>query len=99
MKKLQIHKNAIEKLCKKYNVKKLYVFDSILTDQFNDESDIDFLVSFHQLDLSAYADNYFDFKFSLEDILKRKIDLLEEKSIKNPYFLEVINHQKQLIYG
>lgn len=99
MKKLQIHKNAIEKLCKKYNVKKLYVFGSILTDQFNDESDIDFLVSFHQLDLSEYADNYFDFKFSLEDILKRKIDLLEEKSIKNPYFLEVINHQKQLIYG
>ena len=52
-----------------------------------------------QLDLSKYADNYFDLKFSLEEILKREIDLLEEKSIKNPYFLEVVNHQKQLIYG
>ena len=99
MKKIQIHQNAIAQLCKKYNVEKLYVFGSILTEKFNDNSDIDFIVKFHQLDLSNYADNYFDLKFSLEEILKREIDLLEEKSIKNPYFLEVVNHQKHLIYG
>ena len=99
MKKIQIHQNAIAQLCKKYNVEKLYVFGSILTEKFNDSSDIDFIVKFHQLDLSKYADNYFDLKFSLEEILKREIDLLEEKSIKNPYFLEEVNHQKQLIYG
>lgn len=99
MKKIQIHQNAIAQLCKKYNVEKLYVFGSILTEKFNDSSDIDFIVKFHQLDLSKYADNYFDLKFSLEEILKREIDLLEEKSIRNPYFLEVVNHQKQLIYG
>ncbi|WPO77601.1 hypothetical protein [Flavobacterium sp. KACC 22761] len=46
-----------------------------------------------------YADNYFDFKFSLEEIFKRPIDLLEEKAIKNPYFKENLNKQKQLIYG
>ena len=99
MKKIQIHQNAIAQLCKKYNVEKLYVFGSILTEKFNDNSDIDFIVKFHQLDLSKYADNYFDLKFSLEEILKREIDLLEEKSIKNPHFLEVVNHQKHLIYG
>ena len=99
MKKIQIHQNAIAQVCKIYNVEKLYVFGSILTEKFNDNSDIDFIVKFHQLDLSKYADNYFDLKFSLEEILKREIDLLEEKSIKNPHFLEVVNHQKQLIYG
>ncbi len=99
MKKIQIHQNVIAQLCEKYNVEKLYVFGSILTEKFNENSDIDFIVKFNQLDLSKYADNYFDLKFSLEEILKREIDLLEEKSIKNPYFLEVINHQKQLIYG
>ena len=75
MKKIQIHQNAIAQLCKKYNVEKLYVFGSILTEKFNDSSDIDFIVKFHQLDLSKYADNYFDLKFSLEEILKREIDL------------------------
>lgn len=99
MKRIQIHENLIAQLCKKHNVEKLYVFGSILTKSFNENSDIDFIVKFNNLELSKYADNYFDFKFSLEDLLKREVDLLEEKSIKNPYFLEVINQQKQLIYG
>ena len=41
MKKILIHQNAIAQLCKKYNVEKLYVFGSILTEKFNDNSDID----------------------------------------------------------
>ena len=49
MKKIQIHQNAIAQLCKKYNVEKLYVFGSILTEKFNDNSDIDFIVKFHEL--------------------------------------------------
>ena len=46
-----------------------------------------------------YADNYFDLKFSLENIFKRSVDLLEEKAIKNPYFKKVVEEKKQLIYG
>ena len=45
MKKIQIHQNAIAQLCKKYNVEKLYVFGSILTEKFNENSDIDFTES------------------------------------------------------
>ena len=99
MKKIQIHQNAIAQLCKKYNVEKLYVFGSILTEKFNDNSDIDFIVKFHQLDLSKYADNYFDLKFSLQSVFQRTIDLLEEKAIKNPYFKKSVNDQRQLVYG
>ena len=47
--------------------------------------------------LRTLADNYF--KFSLQDILKRQIDLLEEKAIKNPYTRKSVNHQRQLVYG
>jgi predicted nucleotidyltransferase len=46
-----------------------------------------------------YADNYYDLKFSLERILNRKIDLLEETALKNPYFLQSIQNNKQIIYG
>jgi predicted nucleotidyltransferase len=46
-----------------------------------------------------YADNYFDFKFSLQEIFKRPVDLLEEKAIKNPYFRQNVNNQqRQLVY-
>ena len=99
MRKIQKYQDVIAQLCEKYNVEKLYVFGSVLTEKFNENSDIDFIVNFHQVELSKYADNYFDLKFSLEDLLKNEVDLLEEKSIKNPYFLEAVNHQKKLIYG
>ena len=53
------------KLCKKYKVAKLYVFGSVIDERFNEESDIDFIVSFENINLEDYADNYFDLKFSL----------------------------------
>ena len=89
---------SILELCKVHKVKTLYVFGSVLTEKFHDESDIDFIVDFESLPIEDYVDNYFDLKFSLEDILKRPIDLLEEKAIKNPYFKQNVNRQKQLIY-
>jgi predicted nucleotidyltransferase len=89
----------ITNLCIQYNVKKLYAFGSVLTDKFNKESDVDLVVDFLEIPLEAYADNYFDFKFSLQDVLKRPIDLLEEQAIRNPYFRESVNKQRRLIYG
>lgn len=99
MKILDPYMAEIEKLCKTYNVKSLYAFGSILTKKYNPESDIDLLVDFAEIKLEDYADNYFDFKFSLQDILKRPIDLLEEKAIKNPYLRQSVNQQRELIYG
>lgn len=99
MNPIESHNADITKLCKTYNVKSLYAFGSVLTEKFNMESDIDLIVEFQPLDVLDYADNYYDLKFSLETILKREIDLLEEKAIKNPYFRKTINQNKQLIYG
>ncbi|MBE0424551.1 MAG: nucleotidyltransferase domain-containing protein [Lutibacter sp.] len=99
MYQLQAFTPQIIKLCKGHKVKSLYAFGSVLTDKFNDESDIDLIVDFVNMEVEDYADNYFDFKFSLQDILKRPIDLLEERAIKNPYFREVVNQKKQLVYG
>lgn len=96
---LQEHASAIERLCRDHRVKTLYAFGSVLSGRFNPESDIDLIVDFEDVTLEDYADNYFDLKFSLQDTLGRKIDLLEEQGIKNPYFLEHLNQQKQLVYG
>ena len=90
--------DKIKALCDKHKVTRLFVFGSVLTDNFNKSSDIDFLVDFSGVDLYDYADNYFDFKKSLEDLLNRQIDLLEEKALKNPYLKETIDSSKQLIY-
>jgi len=96
-----IEKNIekINELCSKYNVSELYVFGSVLTERFNNESDIDLLVDFDDMDVFGYADNYFDFKFDLESILNRKVDLLEKKAIKNPFLKKSIDSSKKLVYG
>jgi predicted nucleotidyltransferase len=91
--------SSIQNLCLTHRVDKLYLFGSILGTNFTDNSDIDFLVKFKNIELLKYADNYFDLKFSLEELFNRPVDLLEEQTIKNPYFLEELNETKQLIYG
>jgi predicted nucleotidyltransferase len=89
----------ITKLCKQYHVKKLYAFGSVLTNNFSNSSDVDLIVAFNDIPVENYADNYFDFKFSLQDIFNRSVDLLEDQAIKNPYLRQHIDRNKQLIYG
>ena len=96
---LDKYSSDIHKLCRDHRVKRLYAFGSVLTDQFAQSSDVDLIVDFDDIDVVDYADNYFDFKFSLEDILKRSVDLLEEKALKNPYFKKAISQKRQLVYG
>jgi predicted nucleotidyltransferase len=86
-------------LCQKYSVSSLYVFGSALTDRFNEQSDIDLVVDIDSNNPLDYAGKYFDLKFALQDMLKRPVDLLEEKAIRNPYLRKEIDNTKQLIYA
>ncbi|WP_273198307.1 nucleotidyltransferase family protein [Barnesiella viscericola] len=99
---MKLIENNIQKivaLCKKYKVNKLFVFGSILTSRFNDDSDVDLVVSFNKSEINDYFDNYFDFKYSLEELFGREVDLLEEQTIKNPYLKKNVDATKALIYG
>jgi uncharacterized protein len=96
---LEDYKEDIKVLCEKNKVKFLYVFGSVLTNRFTDRSDIDLIVDIESTDPLDYADNYFNLKFALEDLLDRKIDLLENKSIRYPYLRENIDNSKALLYA
>jgi len=91
--------DQIRVLCDKHKVAKLFIFGSVLSDRFRKSSDIDLIVDFQDVDLYEYADNYFDLKFALEKILNRKVDLLEDIAINNPYLRKSIDSSKQLLYG
>ncbi len=90
--------DQIRTLCNQNKVRRLFVFGSVLTDRFNESSDVDLLVDIAQSDPFDYAESYFDLKFKLQDLLKRPVDLLEEKSLKNTYLIENINQTKKLLY-
>jgi uncharacterized protein len=95
---IENYKSQIIELCDTHKVKELYLFGSILTDKFNDSSDIDMLIQFHQVELLEYFDNYMDLKEKLEEVLKRQVDLLENQAIRNPIFRKVIDREKRLFY-
>jgi predicted nucleotidyltransferase len=95
---IDTYKNQIQRLCETHKVKALYSFGSVNTKNFTKDSDIDLLVDFKIDDPIEYTDNYFDLKFELEKILKRPIDLLESKALKNPFLKERINKTKVLVY-
>ena len=95
---LESYIDKINKLCKTHKVRHLFAFGSVLDERFKESSDIDLIVDFQIDDPLDYAENYFALKFSLEELFKRPIDLLEQKAIQNKYLLQSINKSKRLIY-
>ena len=91
--------DKIKELCALYHVRNLYVFGSAITPHFSKDSDVDFLVEFEIIPVLEYADNYFDLKFGLEELLGRRIDLLEMQALRNTRVKDRINRTKQAVYA
>ncbi|MDR0694417.1 MAG: nucleotidyltransferase domain-containing protein [Prevotellaceae bacterium] len=91
--------DKIRTVCKQRHILTLFVFGSALTDKFNKKSDIDLLASFKPLEWGEYTDNYFQTVESFEEIFNRPVDLITDKSLSNPYFINAVNATKKLIYG
>lgn len=91
--------DKIRTLCVNHNVKSLFAFGSVCTNKFNDSSDIDLLISFNSMDYGDYADNYFLVADKFEKIFHRPVDLVTDKSLSNPFFIDSVNQTKILIYG
>lgn len=101
MKIIETNIHKIIDLCRRFHVRRLWVFGSILTPRFLDQSDIDLCVDFdrNQIELYDYANNFFGFLYALEELLGRKIDITEDSAVRNPYFREELNETRKLIYG
>ena len=98
-----IEKNqaALEPLCAQYRVRRLELFGSALTDdRFDDaDSDLDFLVEFLPLEPGQRADAYFGLLEALETLFQRPVDLVVTQAIKNPYFLQRLDRERELLYA
>ena len=99
MRLVEYHMKDFISLCSKYKVDKIYLFGSATTQNFTDKSDVDFLVRFRISEIKDYFNNYLRFKESLENLLGRHVDLVEEQSLKNPILIKSIDQSKELIYG
>ena len=96
---LQDNIERITEVCKTYHVRSLFAFGSVCTDKFSESSDVDLLIDFYPMDYGDYADNYFVVADKMEEIFQRDVDLITEKSLSNPHFIESINRTKVKLYG
>ena len=92
------YKIEITELCRQYHVKRLFAYGSVLTDNFNEQSDVDLIVDLDKQAIEDHFLHYFDFKYSLENVFQREVDLLEEQPIKNSYLKRNIENSKTLIW-
>jgi len=92
-------REQLYQLCVQYKVAKLYLFGSALNNKFNDAtSDLDFLVELKPLEPLETGEALMELWSALENLFRRKIDLLTERSIKNPLLQEEIAATRKLIY-
>jgi uncharacterized protein len=88
--RLTVSKDLLRQFCKKYGIRKLSLFGSILRGDFKPTSDIDVLVEFEQgqrvgLLRIARIEN------ELSDILGRKVDLRTPQELSRYFRQEVID--------
>ena len=97
---IQAYLPKVIELFKKHKIKNAYIFGSAVTEKFNNDSDVDFLVNLQDgLNPVDAGGHLWDLEYELKDLLHRDIDLLTERSLKNPYFISEINATKVAIYG
>jgi predicted nucleotidyltransferase len=81
----------VRALCEKYYVKRLTLFGSAVKGTFNEESDVDFIVEFEwHPDPLERGRRWLELWEELKDVFGRKIDLIVNTTIKNPYFAQAV---------
>jgi hypothetical protein len=86
-------------LCKNHNVKYLYAFGSSVSERFDvNKSDIDLLVEIDSEDPIDRGEKLLSLWDLFEVFFMRKVDLLTDSSIRNPFLRKSIDSTKVLIY-
>ena len=96
--KVQLDREALSDFCQKWRIRELSIFGSALRDDFDSDSDLDFLVSFEPQsgwdlwDMVAMRDE-------LISIVGREVDIVVKEALRNPYRRKEILAHREVIHG
>lgn len=100
IKLIEQHRPQLLALCRKYDVRRLDLIGSAARDDFDAaRSDLDFVVEFNNFTVANAADRYLGLMVDLEDLFGRKIDLVSYRAIRNPYFKQVVDNTRVMLYA
>lgn len=85
-------------LCRRHRVARLDVFGSAAKGTFDREtSDLDFVAQFEGTRDADYAERFWQFAEALEMLFERRVDLLTERMIQNPYFRQDLDRTRRRV--
>lgn len=96
---IENHRAEMEALCQAYRVESLELFGSAARGSTDQAGDFDFLVRFALPHGLGYADRYLAFAESLEKLLGKPVDLLTERSLRNPILRSSIAPDRRIVYA
>ena len=94
---LDHYRPGIQEACRRFGVKRLEAFGSVVRSDFSERSDIDFVVEFDRSRPDAFG-QYFGLKEALEALVARSVDLVVADAIRNPVFRSEVLQTKMPLY-
>lgn len=88
----------IESLCRRWRIRELSLFGSVLRDDFRPGSDVDILVAFEP-DAHWSLFDFIDLQDELSALFHRKVDVVSERGLRNPFRRREILETRQVVYA
>lgn len=95
---IELDRRALDEFCQRWHISELSLFGSALGDQFREDSDVDLLVVFEPGMKRTFSD-WMDMVLELEALFGRKVDLVEERLVTNPFRRKSILSSRKIIYA
>jgi uncharacterized protein len=95
---IDLHMNALETVCRKWEIAELALFGSVLRRDFGPDSDVDVLVTF-----KAHAGwslwDFLGLQDELANLLAREVDLVSRGALRNPSRRREILASRQVVFA
>ena len=98
MSRIPIDKARITEFCRKYHVRKLALFGSVLRDDFGPDSDVDVLIEFEP-DAGIGLFELAEMEAELGALFGRKVDVVEKAGLRNPFRRHAILKSLEVVYA
>jgi len=95
---IKIDVQRIAEFCRRWKIKELALFGSVLREDYRPDSDLDVLVSFAPGGGVSF-DNRVEMQDELAGIFGRQVDLVEREAIRNPFRRHHILTTKEVVYA
>ncbi len=93
-----LEEDDVKALCRKWQIRELAFFGSVLRDDFSSESDVDVLVTFEPEARWSLLD-FVELQKELEKIFGREVDLVEKRALRNPFRRREILRTSRVLYA